>query len=115
MKKRLVSSILCAAMVAATIAGCGSAAPENTAAQAPATTVEEAETPKADAPATDDAGSEKLVVGFAQIGQESGWRDAETMSIQTYAAEHTDTVELKSNLRSFIKINFLVNSNHLTL
>lgn len=95
MKKRLVSSILCAAMVAATIAGCGSAAPENTAAQAPATTVEEAETPKADAPATDDAGSEKLVVGFAQIGQESGWRDAETMSIQTYASEHTDTVELK--------------------
>ena len=94
MKKRLVSSILCAAMVAATIAGCGSAAPETAATAAPATTVEEAETPKADAPAT-DAGSEKLVVGFAQIGQESGWRDAETMSIQTYASEHTDTVELK--------------------
>lgn len=95
MKKRLVSSILCAAMVATTIAGCGSAAPENTAAQAPSTTVEEAETPTAAAPKADDAGSEKLVVGFAQIGQESGWRDAETMSIQTYASEHTDTVELK--------------------
>ena len=38
--------------------------------------------------------NEKLVVGFAQIGQESGWRDAETNDIQWYAARHTDTIEL---------------------
>ena len=47
-----------------------------------------------------DAGSskrtknEKLVVGFAQIGQESGWRDAETSDIQWYAARNTETIEL---------------------
>ena len=38
--------------------------------------------------------NEKLVIGFAQIGQESGWRDAETNDIQWYAARHTDTIEL---------------------
>ena len=37
--------------------------------------------------------NERLIVGFAQIGQESGWRDAETNDIQWYAARHTDTVE----------------------
>ena len=37
---------------------------------------------------------DKLVVGFAQIGQESGWRDAETNDIQWYAARNLDTVEL---------------------
>ena len=38
--------------------------------------------------------NEKLVVGFAQIGQESGWRDAETSDIQWYAARNTDTIDL---------------------
>mgnify|MGYP001014797120 FL=1 len=41
------------------------------------------------------AAADKIVVGFAQIGQESGWRDAETESIQSYAAEHKDTIDLK--------------------
>ncbi|MDR1156811.1 MAG: ABC transporter substrate-binding protein [Oscillospiraceae bacterium] len=41
------------------------------------------------------SGNEKLVVGFAQIGQESGWRDAETASIQFYAGQNLDTIELK--------------------
>lgn len=39
--------------------------------------------------------NDKLVVGFAQIGQESGWRDAETQSIQFYAGQNMDTIELK--------------------
>ena len=38
--------------------------------------------------------NDRLVVGFAQIGQESGWRDAETNDIQWYAARHTDAIEL---------------------
>ena len=38
--------------------------------------------------------NDRLVVGFAQIGQESGWRDAETNDIQWYAARHTDSLEL---------------------
>ena len=40
------------------------------------------------------ADSDKLVIGFAQIGQESGWRDAETNDIQWFAARNTDTIEL---------------------
>ena len=39
--------------------------------------------------------NDKLVVGFAQIGQESGWRDAETASIQFYAGQNLDTIDLK--------------------
>jgi len=45
--------------------------------------------------ATSKMGANKLVVGFAQIGQESGWRDAETASIQFYAGQHLDTIDLK--------------------
>lgn len=47
-----------------------------------------------DTGSTKKAKNEKLVIGFAQIGQESGWRDAETNDIQWYAARHTDTIEL---------------------
>lgn len=65
MKKRILSVALCGAMVGTMVAGVS--------------------TVHAD---------DKLVVGFAQIGQESGWRDAETMSIQQYAEEHADEVEL---------------------
>ena len=43
---------------------------------------------------TNKSKNDKLVIGFAQIGQESGWRDAETNDIQWYAARHTDTIEL---------------------
>lgn len=98
MKKRFLSVLLCASMAAVSLAGCtggGSSASATTA--APETTVAEAKT-ETDAPAKTDApadtSGEKLVVGFAQIGQESGWRDAETISIQTYASEHADEVEL---------------------
>ncbi len=44
---------------------------------------------------SNDGSGDKLVVGFAQIGQESGWRDAETASIQWHAAQNLDTIELK--------------------
>ena len=43
---------------------------------------------------TKEPQNERLTIGFAQIGQESGWRDAETGDIQWYAARHTDTIEL---------------------
>lgn len=39
-------------------------------------------------------GNEKLIVGFAQIGQESGWRGAETNSIMFYAGQNLDTIQL---------------------
>ncbi|MCR5343099.1 MAG: ABC transporter substrate-binding protein [Butyrivibrio sp.] len=116
MKKKLLSMIMCTSMIAATLAGCGgNAGSSNEAASTEASkteavaeetkeeTTEVAEETTEEAPeevaeeteATAEDSGEKLVVGFAQIGQESGWRDAETMSIQTYAEEHTDDVELK--------------------
>lgn len=85
MKKRVISAVLCAAMVMGSLVGCGTKTAQTEAAK----TETKAETEAADA-----GDGEKLVVGFAQIGQESGWRDAETMSIQQYAEENSDTVEL---------------------
>ena len=84
--KKLIAMLLALAMVLS-LAACGAkeevaapAAPAETQAAAPA------------APAAPE--NDKLVVGFAQIGQESGWRDAETNDIQWYAARNTDTIEL---------------------
>lgn len=103
MKKSFLSVLLCASMAAASLAGCSSgassgnattAAPQTTAAQAETTAkAEDTKAEETTAKAADTA-REKLVVGFAQIGQESGWRDAETLSIQTYASENGDKVEL---------------------
>lgn len=91
MKKRILSAMLCFTFALASVVGCGSTATSDNA--KPETT--EAATEKETATAeTTEASGEKLVVGFAQIGQESGWRDAETASIQSYAEEHSDTIEL---------------------
>ncbi len=124
MKRKVISMLLCMSMVATMAVGCsgGNETSEKTdtpttedssndanadAADDAADTADDAAdaTDATDAAddAADDAGDdaqadsgsgEKLVVGFAQIGQESGWRDAETMSIQTYAEENSDTIEL---------------------
>lgn len=102
MKKRLLSVLLCLSMAAISLAGCGAKAndAEPSAATTESTpeavgeeTPEAADDTKAEETAADATG-EKLVVGFAQVGQESGWRDAETLSIQTYAKENEDTVVL---------------------
>lgn len=84
--KKLFALLLAVVMVFG-LAACGSE-------PAPAT---EAPTAGGAAPATEAPAApknEKLVVGFAQIGQESGWRDAETNDVQWYAARNTDTIEL---------------------
>jgi len=101
MRRKLLSAILCMAMVGTLAAGCstsGTAATTTTAAAA-TTTVASVETTKVAADATvqtvTTVDGDKLVVGFAQIGQESGWRDAETASIQFYAGQNLDTIDLK--------------------
>lgn len=76
MKKRIVAGLMASLMAISCLAGCSSTASSDT---------ETSEKPEND----------KLVVGFAQIGQESGWRDAETQSIQFYAGQNLDTIELK--------------------
>lgn len=96
MKKKVVSVLLCAAMTATILAGCGGSDSGAAEPAADASTEAEGDAAETDAATGENAGSEeKVVVGFAQIGQESGWRDAETASIQSYAEEHKDTFELK--------------------
>lgn len=101
MKK--VVALLTGLTMAMGLVACGNtstqtAAPaaEEAPAAEPAPAEEETEAPEeqAEAPVAESTGNEKLVVGFAQIGQESGWRDAETNDVQWYAARNTDTIEL---------------------
>lgn len=107
MKKKLVSAVLCAAMTATMLAGCGSKPAEapatttdtKTEAEAPAADDAAAEAPAADdaaaddtaaeAPADDTASGEVVTIGFAQVGHESDWRTASTKSCQTvFSAEN---------------------------
>ena len=84
--KKLIVLLLALVMVLGMTA-CGGSKTET-----PAET--EAAAPAETQAAAVQTGNDKLVVGFAQIGQESGWRDAETNDIQWYAARNTDTIEL---------------------
>lgn len=84
MVKKIFAALLAMSMVAAMAAGCTGT---------PATSTGST-TPSADA-GESKAKNGKLVVGFAQIGQESGWRDAETASIQFYAGQNVDKIDLK--------------------
>ncbi len=83
--KRIIAAILTVCIASLTLGGCAGTAADKT---TPAATQSKAE-------AVSKAGNKKLTVGFAQIGQESGWRDAETASIQFYAGQHVDTIDFK--------------------
>ena len=100
MKKKLLSVVLSATMVAALVTGCGNGgsdapasapAADNTTTDAPAadTTADApAADTTADAPAADNAGSGDLIkVGFAQVGHESDWRAANTQNYQDAFSE----------------------------
>lgn len=80
-KRRDFMRLVGATVVGCCMVGCSDGAGSSTAASV--------------ASSAQDDGNEKLVVGFAQIGQESGWRDAETQSIQFYAGQNLDTIDLK--------------------
>lgn len=78
--------MLCAAMVASMVVGCGSKQAEAPAAEAPAETeapAEEAEAPAEEAAADGDL----IVVGYAQVGAESDWRTANTESFKSTFTE----------------------------
>ncbi len=95
MKK--VFAMMLTATMSLSLAACGNSGQSTASATSPAATNPPAESSAqapTPAPASGKSANDKLVVGFAQIGQESGWRDAETNDIQWYAARATDTVEL---------------------
>ncbi len=88
MKKKVLATIVAAAMSFSLLAGCGSQgaapapeAPAATEEEAPAADATEAEAPaaEAEAPAAD---GELIKVGFAQVGHESDWRTASTNSVK---------------------------------
>ena len=84
MKRKLMSALLCAAMVATMVVGCGAKEEEAAAPAAP-----EAEAPaeeEAEAPA-EEASGELITVGFAQVGHESDWRTANTADYQAVFSE----------------------------
>ena len=73
MKKRVVSILLCTAMVAAMAAGCGSSSDGDASSDG----------------GEDSAGGDVITVGFSQVGAESDWRTANTESMQeTFTEEN---------------------------
>ncbi len=96
MKKRILSVVLCTAMLATLLAGCGSKAEEPAAAE-PSGTEEQAEDP---APAEDeepaaDAGAEagakdKYVIGMSQCNLGEPWRVAMNDQIAAAAEAHPE-------------------------
>ena len=98
MRKKGLSVMLCAAMAASLLAGCGggSKPAETAAAPAEAETTAAADTTAApekteaetEAEAKDDAASgDLIVVGYAQVGAESDWRTANTESFKSTFTE----------------------------
>ena len=87
--RRFAAAILSVLMFSACVTGCGSTEETPAATDGTASTESTSDTHEGGA---DDG---KLKVGFAQIGQESGWRDAETASIQFYAGQNLDTIDFK--------------------
>ena len=93
MKRKLVSALVCTAMVATMVAGCGSSSSStSTDAAAEETTDDAAAEDTADDVATDDtaaADGDVITIGFAQVGHESDWRTASTQSCQeVFSAEN---------------------------
>ena len=96
MKKKLVSVLMCMAMGATLLAGCGSeeAADSSNTTAADATDADTAaDSEAADASdaadAADAADGDVIKIGFAQVGHESDWRTASTNSAQSiFSAEN---------------------------
>ncbi len=104
MRKSFLALTLAAVIGVGLLTGCGSDTPATETAPAAEEEKDVDEAPQADEEEAGDAeetgeaekkdSGDKLVLGFAQIGQESGWRDGETNDVQWYAAQHTDTIDL---------------------
>lgn len=74
MKKKLISVLLCAAMAATMVIGCGGS--------------DDAASTDDAATTTEETGSDELItVGYAQVGHESDWRTANTENYQAVFSE----------------------------
>ena len=86
MKRKKIIAFVSALILATTMfAGC---------AKKTATTTGDAAATTADAASPATTETKKIVIGFAQIGAESGWRDAETNSVKDIPNNNKD-IELK--------------------
>lgn len=97
MKKKLVSVLMCMAMGATLLAGCGSeeaADSSNTTAADAADADTAADSEAADASdaadAADAADGDVITIGFAQVGHESDWRTASTIPHSPSSRQRTD-------------------------
>lgn len=93
MKKKLLSVLLCTAMVSAMLMGCTSNPSEEAAVteteEAATTETKETEEPATEPAKTEEASGDSIVVGYAQVGAESDWRMANTESFKTtFTAEN---------------------------
>ncbi|MCB5719034.1 substrate-binding domain-containing protein, partial [Lactonifactor longoviformis] len=87
MKRKVLSALLCATMMAGMLAGCGNDSSESTSTD---TKTESTDTAEAgdEADAADAKGDDDLiVVGYAQVGAESDWRTANTESFKSTFTE----------------------------
>ncbi|UJF36377.1 substrate-binding domain-containing protein [Paenibacillus hexagrammi] len=91
-KRNVMGSLVAATVMLALVAGCGTNQTTAPAATAAPTKAAEKPADNGGAAKTDD--NKKIVVGFSQIGAESGWRGAETQSIQD-TAKNDPSIELK--------------------
>ncbi len=95
MKRKVVSALLCAAMVATMAAGCGNSS-EPASTEAPAEESQAADDGTAEEPAAeeDTAGGDTaeggtIKIGFSQVGAESDWRTANSESMKsTFSTEN---------------------------
>ncbi|BFL48148.1 substrate-binding domain-containing protein [Lactonifactor longoviformis] len=89
MKRKVLSALLCATMMAGMLAGCGNDSSESSSADTE-TKTESTDTAEAgdEADAADTKGDDDLiVVGYAQVGAESDWRTANTESFKSTFTE----------------------------
>lgn len=114
MKKRTatLTSVLMLLALILVISACGSGNSSNQPADSPSTASSANETP-VDETGSDDQPEKKIVLGFSQVGAESGWRTANTKSIQESAQaagielKFSDAQQKQENqikaIRSFIQ------------
>lgn len=98
MKRKVVSVLLCAAVVATMAAGCGNGSDTKTTEAGNVSTDAQADTSAADdsaddasddAASDDSASGEEITIGFSQVGAESDWRTANSESMKsTFSTEN---------------------------